>query len=55
MTTELIPHPYTGESVDLDAPTDTLARYRLELIDIRHQLDEFAHLLDEELVQRMNT
>jgi hypothetical protein len=54
MTTELVPHPFTGEAVDLDAPTETLGRYRLELVDLRHRLDEFAATIDEELVHRMD-
>lgn len=54
MSTDLIPHPRTGEALDLTADTETLAAWIDELREYESRSKEIRERIGAELVRRMD-
>jgi hypothetical protein len=52
--TDLLPMPFTGEALSLDAPTADLARALDELKELTSRIREVRERIDEELLRRMD-
>ena len=53
-TTSLIPHPLTGEAIELTADTDMLAHWVDQLRELERQAKEARDLIGLELLRRMD-
>lgn len=54
MSTDLVPHPKTGEALSLDAPTGTLAAYHDDLQELERIVREARGRIGEELLKRLD-
>lgn len=53
-STEVIPHPLTGEAIELAAETDTLAQWVDQLRELERQAKEARDMIGLELLRRMD-